>query len=744
MVRAAFNRVLKMNKCIILSGVLVLLVACGGGSGSGSSSDNMAPAAEITFPPALSLTDSTEVTVTGTASDDDSEITVLRVNGFDATSSDGFSTWQVLVPLSSGDNILQVETSDIAKNSNMNAAQATIKHSISLKMPLAIAVDSANNRAFVTDSEMDAVAIVDLSSGIPTVLSDTSTPNGDNPLSNPGSIVLDSANDRLLVIDTDLASIIAVDINSGARTVFSDATTPDGVNPFGLPANLVLDSVNNRVLVTDAGLLSIIAVDLSSGARSIFSDATTPDAINPFAAPRSLVLERIKNRVLVTDSTLDSVIAVDLSNGQRTILSNATIPDASNPLDVPLAITLDSANNRALVTDFGLHAAIAVDLTTGARTILSDPTTPDSVLLLIFPASIALDSANNRALVADFNLFSGGNEAVIVAVDLTNGARSLLSARTPGPDKPLSRPTNIVLDKTNNRALVVDTALDALFSIDLTDGARSILSDGTTPNAVNLFDNPLGIVLDKDNNRALVSDFDTASSLGRLFAVDLVTGARTVFSDATTPNADNFLVSPVNFVLDAANNRFLVLDSGRDALLAVDTMTGSRTILSDDSIPDSSNQLNDPRDLVLDSTNNRVLVVDVNVGLEAYGAVIAIDLTTGARSILSLSNVPTGGIPDGNNPFDNPTGITLDSPNNRALVVDTALNAIIAVDLSSGARNIVSDATTPNAANPLNAPTGLILDTSINRFLVINSVSGTSGEILEINPDSGERVVFSK
>jgi DNA-binding beta-propeller fold protein YncE len=89
----------------------------------------------------------------------------------------------------------------------------------------------------------------------------------------------------------------------------------------------------------------------------------------------------------------------------------------------------------------------------------------------------------------------------------------------------LSNPQGIALDRTNNRALVVDSELDALMSIDLTTGDRVILSDATIGSGTNLI-YPRGVVLDSANNRALVID----SHLNALVAIDLATGERAISS----------------------------------------------------------------------------------------------------------------------------------------------------------------------------------------------------------------------
>ncbi len=100
------------------------------------------------------------------------------------------------------------------------------------------------------------------------------------------------------------------------------------------------------------------------------------------------------------------------------------------------------------------------------------------------------------------------------------------------------------------------------------------------------------------------------------------------------------------------------------------------------------------------TANNRVLVIDSDLA-----AVVAVNLTSGARSILSNATIP-----DATNPFINPIAIALDATNNRALVVDANLDAVIAVDLTSGARTIFSNATIPNGTTPFNNPSAITLD----------------------------------
>ncbi len=72
---------------------------------------------------------------------------------------------------------------------------------------------------------------------------------------------------------------------------------------------------------------------------------------------------------------------------------------------------------------------------------------------------------------------------------------------------------------------MVDSNSDALIAIDLGNGARTIVSDDNTGSGPNL-DFPVGIALDSANNRALVVD----NTLGALIAIELGSGERAVSS----------------------------------------------------------------------------------------------------------------------------------------------------------------------------------------------------------------------
>lgn len=695
-----------------------------------TAADAQVPTATITFPPAVSLTDAETVTIIGTASDNNT-VTTLRVNTVDATSTDAFANWNVSVPLPTvGPNTLTVAVSDIALNDNNNAASVTINAGgPALVRPSDLALDSANNRLLIIEFPFPAaenyMVSVDLSSGARRIFSDFSTPNNVNPFGNIVSLVVDAANNRALVSDFENNAIFAVDLTTGARTIFSNDTTPDAVNTFGGPFSLALDSANNALYAAEA--FSVVSVDLTTGARSILSSNTFPNDDNPFTRIDDLVVDVANNRLLVLDRGTNSgktrVVSINLAAGNvgaRTIISQNDIQTGYS-FTASRNLTLDSINNQVLVSNnssVGGNSITAVNLGTGVRSLFSDNTTPNTNTPFVRPTDMILDALNSRILM----LSDGTVIAVDLAAGVNQGARNIIvDTSTPNRNNPLSRPFDITMDSANARALVIDPSLDAVIAVDPNTGARTILSDNSTPNGTNPFSGPLGIVV--HGGQALVTD----ETLDAVIAVDLTSGARTILSDDSRPDNVNSFTVPNGIAVDSANGRVLVVDNGQ--VFSADLTTGARTIFSDNSTPDNVNPFTSPGTIAVDAINNRALIADTGIP-----AIVAASLIDGSRTILS-DNTNSGPT------FISLTGITVDNANNRALVVDST-TGIIAFDLTSGDKTLVSDATTPNTANTFGTTyRGITIDTVSGRILVVDE---SKDAVFAIEPNTGERVILSQ
>jgi len=701
--------------------------------------DTTAPQANIQFPPARSRTESDTITVHGVASDDYSDVTLVEVNGVVANSSDGFATWSVELPLDPGNNTLDVRTIDTNGNSNAAAAQANVVKEVLFGNPNAVVLAPNLNRALVLDRDRNALISVDLTTGERYVLSDSTTPNADNPFVDPTAIALRIGSNRALVVDDGRDALLGVDLVTGERTLISDNVTPNADFPLFGPVALTIGFNPSRALVVDPLSDAVLSVDLATGQRSLFSENSVPNTDNPFVRPVAIALDAANDRALVVDHALGVIIAVDRQSGERTVFSEHS---ARFPFSDPTGIVVDQANNRALVTDAEREVVIAIDLTTGDRGHLSE-NLPGDTIRFRSPAALVLDAADDRALVLD----SGAR--ALLSVDLSSGERDFLADNsTPNRANGFTSVSAIAIDGSGNRALLASrstTTSAAILSMDLATGERSILSNEAVPDSNNVLVVPTGITVDGGNNRALVVD----AGMTTVLSVDLANGSRTVFSSNTTPNADNPMLFPRAIALDASNDRALLVDgpgnaipvnpmAGNGSVLALDLADGSRSVFSSNTTH-NGDPFDRPGAIAIDGASGRALVTD-----SAVSTLFGVDLATGDRAVLSNPATPPSA-----NTIDLPAGVAVDAENNRAFVVDEGLEAVIAVDLASGSRNVISDRSIPNSDNPLSFDVSgrsgfsgfpaIAFDTDNNRILVAGSFG-----IYAVSPVDGQRVILSR
>ncbi|MCP4408475.1 MAG: hypothetical protein GY807_12065 [Gammaproteobacteria bacterium] len=343
------------------------------------------------------------------------------------------------------------------------------------------------------------------------------------------------------------------------------------------------------------------------------------------------------------------------------------------------------------------------------------------------PQDVAKDPTKNRVLLVDSSL------AVLLAVDLDNGRRSLISGLSTGTGDAFVTPGGLTIDATNNRALVVDSALDALLEVDLDSGDRRVISDNNIPKqdpneSETRIDFPTHLVLTA-GDLALVLD----KNRDALLEVNLNSGDRRVISDQNTGAGQSIGAGPPfsfpEYLAFVDNGSALVVDGGLAALLEVDLSTGNRTSISGLGVGDGP-QFNFPLAVALDEGS--ALVVD-----DGLDSLLEVDLDSGNRRVISGPDQGSGP------PFENPEGITLDAAGNRALVVDVDIPALLEVDLSSGNRRIITDSDTITTTGPTFLKIhGVALDTANNRLLVVDGEFGPNS-LLEVDLDTGNRQTIS-
>ena len=575
--------------------------------------------------------------------------------------------------------------------------------------------DSVNNRILLIERSVRGLLSVDLSSGDRTVVSAVGIGSGTD-FNSPRGVVHDSANNRALVVDWQRDALIEVDLASGDRSDLSSPSIGIGIVLDG-PNAIDFDPANNRVLVPASVNRAIIAVDLATGNRTEVSGpgvGTGPD----FGSLQGIALDAASSRAYVSDASLRAIVSVDLANGDRTILSDATT--GSGPtMSAPLDSTLDSPNNRLLVAD-QVWGLFAIDLTSGDRTVLSDPGAEygrnGSRI-----QSVTYDAISDTAYVPDSTL------DVVFSIDLTNDTRSILSDSSVGSgpvETGMWVMRGIAFDRSRDRLIMPNWDTDTVVAIDLASANRSVLANssvGTGP--VPTF--PGKLVVDAENNRAVMTDLN----LFGLYAVDLDTGDRTILSDSVSVGSGPVFIAPADVVVDTAANRAVVLDSSL-GLLAVDLMTGDRSVVSD-STTGSGPLFGFADGFEIDKSTEIGYVVD-----DGGKAVYSVDIVTGDRAILS-NNTGTGVGPVINFPND----IKLDVANNRALILNRgSFKNLMAVDLTTGDRTILSDASVGSGVD-FQSPHYIELDLPNNRAFIYDlAVTG----VIVVNLSTGERALASK
>lgn len=303
------------------------------------------------------------------------------------------------------------------------------------RAPRAITLDAANKRALVVESNTVSQALleVDIIDGDRRIISDASIGSGPAFMS-PHSIALDTANNRALVLDSDFIleknnhALLAVDLDSGDRSVISDESIGSGPSLFS-SFDVALDSENNRALVGQGGNEGVLlAVDLSNGNRRVISDANTGTGPS-LSIGGGLALDAANNRALVLAFT--DVLVVDLNNGDRRVTSDAntgTGPFFSRLIDIVLDTTNQIAfllNGQIIGTD-DENKLMEMDLINGNRRVISDASKGVGPKFST-PEGLAFDESNNLVFVLDSATPFNTGLKLLLAVDVPSGDRVIVS-----------------------------------------------------------------------------------------------------------------------------------------------------------------------------------------------------------------------------------------------------------------------------------------------------------------------------
>jgi hypothetical protein len=551
------------------------------------------------------------------------------------------------------------------------------------------------------------------------------------PLLGVRSLAVDAARNRLVIVE-DEHVLMSASLDDGVVEPFSDKNHGTG-EPFEIIETVVVDALNDRFVVLDWGADALLAVDPATGNRSVISAAGTDEATT-LSLGNGVALDSTSSFAYVTVAATNAVVRVALDSGERTVVSSPTLGGGAifdNPTGIVIDELTDPLQPRLLVSDSQLHAVMAVDLTTGDRSVFSRDAAFGHGPSLDAPIGLTLDADNDRLLLVD----AGLEVDALFSISLASGDRTVLANGSTGSGPALDDPLWVTLDAAAQRAYVAGYTGGRIVAVDLDSGKRTdFVPAGVgagpqlkAPAGLSYLANATGA------GKLLLCD----SSLGAVFSVDLETAERTIVSGVGV-GTGTALDFPTDTALDTTTEgegqRLLVVDAELQALVGVNLSTGERHVVSSPFVGDGPILLR-PSHLDLDTSQGRVLVTDAPVN--DPNGVFAIDLASGDRTLVSSIDRGSG------NELGFARAIVLDRTNaasGRAFVTEGDHTVLLSLDLESGDRSVFSEYPSPGSGVAISYPGDMVLDQRNERLLVADQLKDA---IMGVAVATGNRVVLS-
>jgi len=510
--------------------------------------------------------------------------------------------------------------------------------------PVALTLDPQGDTLYVADDELNAIFRVDVATGDRVVL-----PASGASFFTPTELDFDTTRGQLILAD-ESNGILTVDPSTGERRMLSTSQSP-GPRAF-FYRGVGYDSARDRIILSDSS--SFFAVDPLTGARSMLSDWNN-DLVPRFFRGMSVASEG--GVLYVGEEYTNGVVRIDLTTGTRTQVTASGLPPPYNvpglgagpDLQYPEDVAFNPADNRLFLIEADYASPLIEVLPNGDRVKVRDASL-GSGLHFRGPSGIKFNATTRALDVADYV----GD--AIAEIDNVQGDRTLIAGRADGRGSIDSDPMDVAYRASTGEYYIVDFTANSLYAVRRGETQPRIVADANTGSGPAL-NNPNRIEIDDENGIAYVADYDLVMS------VDLATGARQVIVSGLT-----YLTG---LAADFANRRIYVAQ-GSGSVYRIDLASGAPQAIA------LGFPVGFTAGLAFDSEKSRLIVAkSYPVGLEA------IDVATGTRTpIPAASNCGPKLVA--------PQGIAVQAERQVAYVTDGAYKAVIAVDLTSGCRQLIA------------------------------------------------------
>lgn len=745
-----------------LLGFLALLSACDSGSsnkgsdsissssssssssGSSSSSSSSGVIIEgnvrVHFPPRYSRVDDDTITLRGVVIDTEGVNQVL-VNGEPVDTANGFANWSYTTSLQPGANELVI--SEETAEGITEVDHIVVERTTNITTPTSVVDDHSNNRLLILDTARNTIIAADKDSGALFTLSPAA--GEPNQITKPRGLALDEARNRLLVyqgrasIKETHAEFLAVDLTTGAQSVFA---APDFTDIFLEHSPMSVITVGDVAYVADR--------------QFEFVDAEG-----------NAVSEDAENVAFVFSAGM--VYRIDLTNGTRTVVSSRTLPEpgeneqVENPLRQVRSLAYDTINTTLYALDTSSTnitdspRLFAIDTTTGKRTLMALTDADKKAFSLRRPQMLDIDTARQQLFLLNDATTQTTTDPTIVKIDIATKVAADLSSNTIPKDGDfvLSKINAITYSANDDEIYLLEDAQDAVLRVNTTSGVRSLVAATGPVDTKNYLGNhTLHDVFFRDDRQTYLLDRKFSS----VFGYNLYFGDKVILNNSVTndlePN-DEILREPSQGAWDPINNTILLANRTNGVLVTFDPETKKATnevnlnavaadmlvdpdagfvyvaieraiikvdlnndyrseyISANSGIPDLTYRFSSIRGIALDADNNRLLAADSGIN-----AIVAVDTTSGARSYFS----PPSPTADAEDVLTLPRAIAIDKPGNRALILDTGRKAILAADLATGERSMVYEYAEPTPRQ-LFTPTEMVMHPSFHYLLLLDSTT---------------------
>ncbi|VUD69410.1 hypothetical protein TDB9533_04777 [Thalassocella blandensis] len=291
----------------------------------------------------------------------------------------------------------------------------------------------------------------------------------------------------------------------------------------------------------------------------------------------------------------------------------------------------------------------------------------------------------------------------------------------PSSANSFTRPVALVVDHARNRVLIGDRDLDAIFAMDLDSGERTLFSDSSFADAAHPYGQPEGLLVDEDvlwvGDRANLT----------LFSVDLITGLKTAVATNSFPSDGFVFQAPREMIVDPDNSDELLVADQEKGVTRVVKSTGFRSAFYEQS--DSF-----VRGLAFDQKRNRIIILDRTTSSSTAG--LKVPLSESTAEFLSTNTTHSGDV----NFTSDVVSIQIDEGRDLAYVADPGVPGIIKVDLETGSRELLLEVDNVSGDNVFVEPTEVFYDAENDWLLVIDA--GLNA-LLAVDAETGERVYYT-